>query len=225
MTTILNLVNTRIKPTGKNYFWYIVVLVSTNLFFHLIYLNIFLSTLFWKIKFIPKSLKIVTIILFSLLMLSFNFFQILYYFNIKLEPGNNSNIHLLVQALETLHLIVFAGFFYCIYNIIFIKYSPFSLIYVGLYNILHAIMDKCPIISLQNFLNPAAGTAQYQNEFWQGFFGDWTTVMRVVISLLSIFMFYVSWAQLKKLKYNFRVLDCYFPWQDYSLKALEKKSA
>lgn len=222
MSDILNLVNYRITPNNKNFSWYIFTLILSNLFFHLLYLTIFLSTLFWKIKPLPKLVKVLFISLLTIIMVAFNLAQLLVYFGINLPTGNNANILTVVQAIEILHIIVFAGFFYCIFNIIFLKKSPFSLIYVGMYNIIHAIFEKCPIISLQNFLNPLAGNAQFKNTFWQDLFGDYTQLMRLVISLLSLAMFYLAFKQLQKANYKFRYLDCYFPWQDYKLNQAQK---
>lgn len=226
MPTILKFINTPIVPTRTNFVWYIVTLVLSNIFFHLIYLNVFLSVLFWKIKFVPKIIKIISITGLTMMMLIFNVIQLLTYFNLQLDPGTNSNLLNIVQLIEGLHILVFAGFFYCIFNIIFVKNSPFSLIYAGMYQLVHVILKKCPIISLQNFINPGAGNSPFKNEFWQGFFGDYTQLMRVVIGLLTIAMFYTAYIQLKKVNYKFWYLDTYFPWKDYELNQPKKaKSA
>jgi len=217
MNSIFNLANQKIIPTKHNFLIYIFVLISSNLFFHIAYLSVFLSILFWKLKAIPVSLRVLLIGGFSILMLGLNIAQIVALFGVVLPAGTDANILNIVRFVEALHLIVFAGFFWGIFNIIFLKISPSSLIYVGMYNLLHAIFADCPLISLQNFLNPLAGNALFLNEFWQGFFGQFTTLARILISILSLIMFYLAYKQLQKNKLRFRYLDCYFPWNEYQL--------
>ena len=223
MDTILKFVNRPIQPTGKNFFWYLIVLIFTNLFFHILYFNTFLCTLFWKIKFIPRNIKIAAILIFSALMVGLNVIQLLVYFNVHFNSDNIIWVKYLVQMIEIFHFTAFSLFFYCIYNLIFLKNSPSSLIYFGLYNLIHAIFNNCPVISLQNTLNPLAGNPQFQNEFWQGFFGEWTNLMRVLISLFSVTIFYIAFLQLKKLNHKFRYLDLYFPWLDRQLNPVKVK--
>jgi hypothetical protein len=190
------------------------------------YITSGLVIVFWKIKSIPRVIKIIFATLLTAIMLIFNAFQLLTYFNLKLDVGTNSNLLNLVQGLEILHVFVFALFFYSIFNIIFVKNSPFSLIYAANYQLMHAILAKCPIISLQNFINPGAGNEQFKNEFWQGFFGDYTQFMRVIVGLLTLTMFYTAYVQLKRANYKFRYLDICFPWKDYELNQPKKaKSA
>jgi hypothetical protein len=98
-----------------------------------------------------------------------------------------------------------------------------SLIYFSIINIAHAFYNGCPIIVTQNFLNPAAGNDQFLNIYWQGLFGDWTQIMRVVFLIGSILTLYLAFYQLKKLKHEFRYLDFYFPWLDKQLNPVKVK--
>lgn len=224
MTTFLELFKIRIQPTKKNFYWYIFILLLSNLFFHLLYFYVFISTIFWKIKFIPKTVKIIAISLFTVLILVFNLVQLLTYLDLSLPAGNDKSLLIIINTLENMHFIMFALFFYGIFNIIFIKNSPFSLISVGLYNFVHAVFNKCPMISLQNFFIPGSGDPLYQNEFWQNYFGTYTDIMRYAIAGLSFLMFYAAYLQLKNLKYSFGFFEPYFIWKDYQFNYNNKNT-
>jgi hypothetical protein len=136
---------------------------------------------------------------------------------VHLPDANIIAVKYLVWVIEGLHFAMFAVFFYSIFNIVFLRLSPLSLIYFSVYNMMHAIFGDCPMISLQNLLNPVAGNEQFLNTFWQGFFGDLASLMRMLISVVMCITFYLAFRQLKALNLSFGYLDFCFPWKDLKI--------
>lgn len=223
MDTILKFIKKPILPTGKNFFLYVLFLVVSSSFFHLIYYAFFLSELIRSSKLIGRNFKKIATVLLFIFFIILNIFQILIYFNFKLPAGNILAIKYLVWIIEGLHFVMFAAFFYSMFNIVFLKFSPRSLIYFSMYNFMHAVFGNCPMISLQNLFNPLAGNELYLNIFWQGFFGQWSNMMRLVICIIMSLTFYIAFRQLKTLNLNFGLIDFCFPWSDWRIIENKKK--
>lgn len=79
------------------------------------------------------------------------------------------------------------------------KYAPYSIIYVGLYNFVHALYNGCPISQLQNFFLSSSNQTLVKNIFWFGYLGDLTNVFRVLFLFIGPLLFFTSYRQYIKL--------------------------
>jgi hypothetical protein len=104
---------------------------------------------------------------------------------------------------ELFHFLIFVIFLWCTYRVVRYKITPYSALYIALYQGVHVIYNGCPVSEVQNWITNNGGPfAPIDNTFWRGVFVGYEIPARLVFVFIVGIFVALTYVQFQRLDYG-----------------------